>query len=866
MGRPFVGATGDEIERNLESNDLPERNEIYFTNLFRDYRGKDYKWTQEDLERDQEELLDELTAVNPDIVVTFGRWATRWFLGDVDMDGTQGIPWQSAPGVIRPEGVVVFPIIHPAAGMHNPEMSPYVVSGFHELKRFLDGKLEPRELYDDPHPDPHYEEITTPARLLEVTRDWPEGQGVLVGIDTEGWPSKPWSLQFSTQPGEAFLLRAGTDNIRRETLRSFFRLAHRRRIRPIFHSALHDLPMARLLDPDGEGLDGLEFDDTMVMAYLLQIVPQGLKASCLRECGMKMMEYKDVVGDKQNELARDYLTWLWDLEMVNHEAEQQKEFDKRLTEWWTDKRGKLHQGRRIRTLPKLPQSALLKAAARIMGSKRPAELWEDQVEDIKVAGYHHLGSLPVATLDYVSPAISIPYGSRDADGTVRLRDRYSRRIDEMGLREVYNLELATYPILERMQRIGLKPNLEHFAVLSQTLQVEIDKLADILRATTGNPEFNANSGDQVAAHLFGELGIEEIKMTRGGRGSTNDKILEALEHEHPEFPVITDIRRYREFYKLKNTFVDRMPDYVNRWPFDGRVHTTIRSTRVVTGRLAAADPNVLAQPEYGKWAEEFKRGWIAGEGHTLCAWDESQIELRGLAHLSQDPTLLAIYRGEMKNPDGSLIDLHAKTAQRIFGGDIEKYMHKGPGRLAAKAINFGIPMGMTEKGLSVELRKNGVDADEDTARRWLDDTLDLYVGVRAYMEARIKDAERHGYVRSLSGRIRYIGGIRSREERVRAEAQRFAFSTPIQESATFIMKQAEVRVWNEVLPYFWDRGVWVEPLIQIHDALKFEIDTGYEHELNVLVSDVMTHVPKGFSVPLAVEGEYGPTFANMKGF
>jgi DNA polymerase-1 len=275
---------------------------------------------------------------------------------------------------------------------------------------------------------------------------------------------------------------------------------------------------------------------------------------------------------------------------------------------------------------------------------------------------------------------------------------------------------------------------------------------------------------------------------------------------------------------------------------------------------------MLAQPEYGKWAKEFQRGWVADDGHSVCVWDESQIELRGLAHLSQDPVLLSVYRGELRNPDGSYIDLHAKLAHRIFGGDIKTFMHKCPQRLAAKAINFGLPMGMSCRGLSVELRKNGVDANEDTAQEWLDETFDTYKGVRRYMDERIDEARRNGYVRCLSGRIRYIGGIRSRNDRVREEAERFAFSTPIQESATFIMKQAEVTVWNSVLPYFWKRGVWVEPLLQVHDSLKMECERGVEHELHTLMVDAMTRVSKSFSVPLSVEGEFGPTFADCKPF
>ena len=309
--------------------------------------------------------------------------------------------------------------------------------------------------------------------------------------------------------------------------------------------------------------------------------------------------------------------------------------------------------------------------------------------------------------------------------------------------------------------------------------------------------------------------------------------------------------------KLKGTFVDALPDYVARYPHDGRVHATFRTTRVVTGRLAASDPNVLAQPEHGQFAPDFKRGWVAEPGHVLCQWDESQVELRGLAHLSQDSVLLHAFRNG--------IDLHATWPQRIFGvapKDQDKHKH----RLPAKAINFGIPMGMSCKGLSVELRKNGVDADEETAQEWLDDTMSLYKGVAAFMATSAEEARQNGYIRCLSGRIRYIGGIRSHDERVRAEAERFSYSTKIQESATYIMKQAEATVFEGILVPWWRQGRWVEPLLQVHDCLKMEVEEGLEGELNLQMTEAMTSVPHGFSVPLAVEGERGYNMADMEKF
>lgn len=465
-----------------------------------------------------------------------------------------------------------------------------------------------------------------------------------------------------------------------------------------------------------------------------------------------------------------------------------------------------------------------------------------------------LGDMPLASLSDVPFAEALHYSCRDADATCRLKPRLWERITAMGLEDVYRLELSTYHLIDRMMMVGIKPDLARFASFSFRLQGEIEELQVRLDRATGIAAFNANSHHQVRALLFDTYGLPEAKRTPGGDASTNDIILEALEREygvqHPAIPLIRD---YRETYKLKNTFVDRIPDFVERYPFDGRVHATFRTTRVVTGRLAASDPNLLALPEHGDLAYLFKYGWIADDGHVLGAWDESQIELRVLAHLSRDPVLLAAYR------DG--LDLHAALAVRIFGGKPDDHK-KGTGRLAAKAINFGIPMGMQSQGLCLQLRKNGLlDVDEDDAQRWLDETAAMYKGVAKYKDLRIAEARRTGYVRCLSGRVRYVGGIHSWDRAVKAENERFAFSTPIQEGAQWIMKQAEAHLWTE-LRQLWAKGYWVEPLMQVHDALKLEMEDGLQHHMNKVMRRCMIEaVGHNLCVPLEVEGEWGYNLA-----
>lgn len=1166
-GRVFVGPTGQELERHLDANDLPPRQEWFLTNLYRIYGGKEFEYGAADLERDEPYLLTELEEVCPELIVTLGRTASRYFLGDVDLDSVQGIPFYLPPQAkfnMLGASTVVLPITHPAAGLRNSEISPYVVQGFKQLAAYLAGQIEARILFDDPFVDKEqYVEIATKDDLERAFHGY--AYGAAISLDTEGYPHAPWSLQFSSQPGLAYLIRAS----RRELLTRFVELASQGGRRLVFHSALHDLGMMRVMGIPWHG----DFDDTMVMAYLLQLEPQGLKQSCLRHCNMQMDSYDDILGDMSNDLVRQYLTWLWDVESADYEDACHDELIRLQTTPYIDARGKEHSGRRIRRPPILPKSPLLKAVSRVLQSKEPRKLWLGQIEDVQVEGYHRMGPLPEATLDYVAPARAIHYGCRDADGTTRLLPEYSRRIDSLGLRAVYNLELSTYPLIDRMQHIGLKPDLEHFARLSTTLGGEIARLREDLATHTGRSGFNANSGDQVADYLFNTLNLQEMKLTRSGRGSTNDKILEALEHEHPEHPVIATIREYRETYKLKNTFTDRLKDHVNRWPYDGRIHATFRTTRVVTGRLAASDPNILAMPKHGKFAKEFRRGWICDDGHLMGSWDLSQIELRVAAHLSQDPVMLAIYRGERRNPDGSLIDLHAALAHRIFGVDpklqddskhrlpakcfhpdtevltkagwkkileiypgeeivqafprqdgqvrmewvvptqvfsqrhesgklihlknegidirvtpdhrmlvwrqdgdwdvvmpdevpraarwanagilndghpkgdekllrlavatqadghftpsghivwgfskqrkIERlrqmlvvadvpfseqtkhyatapkpvtefkisrehtrsikrlltdektlpwrwlllrpaermavldeaqfwdsYIRKGgrsysfssvpaqnahvlqamaaiTGRktrlvttprihdltvrdratteggnasctemdyteevaclsvpssfvlvrdggiplICGQSINFGYWMGQTAKGLQVELRKNGIESSESDAQLWLDEADALYVGAIAYKTAKIAEVEKYGYTRCMDGRIRYIGGIWSKDERVREEAERFAFSTPIQAGAQTVMKTNEAALWRDIICPLHRQGMWIEPLVQIHDDLVLEMQTDIIKDISQRMVRCMTESYKGLSVPIKTSSSAGLNWADMK--
>lgn len=866
-GRPFSGATGKELDRFFDGSRLPHRSEIFVSNWIREWPGEDVDFTQADFDRDEPALIEEIQRVQPTLIVCLGRNITRWFLGDVDLEDVHAFQWYLPIDSPRralfadPAQVVVAAGYNPAAGFRSPELSSAVAYDFAQLEAYLSGDLAARVLYDDPYLQPAYTEIISQLTLDRVLST---SNGVIeFASDTEGWPMKPWSVQISNQAGTAGIIR------RKDLIKNFAARVNQnpRDYHFTFHAALHDLGMFRVFGID---VRRLRFDDTSIMSYNLQLEPPGLKPLCVRWNGMAMQSFDDVMGDVSTEIAQDWLLSCTGMEELEYAERCQAEFDRLTTTPYVDAKGKLKPGRKLRVLPKLPKTDLHKALERSLRSKTPRKLWDNQVIDHHVAAKPKYGTMWEATLDHIDPEKALFYAGRDADGTGRLKPKLWERIVANNLQDIYHADLGTVLLIDRMQQIGIKPDLPHFAKLSTDLEVELieirARLAEQLVAAGAYDldsafAFNCNSTYQVGELLYQHFALPVLKETRDGDPSTNDKILEALE-KAPDTPdaarkIISDVRYFRETYKLKYTFCDEIPNYVNRWPFDGRIHASFRITRISTGRLAASDPNLLAMPKYGKFAGRFREGFVSGDGRVLGSWDLSQIELRVLAHLSQDPVLLDAYRRGL--------DLHAILAQRLFGGTVAQYALKefGEQRRNAKVINFMIPMGCTAVGLCLELKKNGSDVNEDDAQRWLDETMALYTHVPFFQQEKIAEARRLGYVTDIRGRRFYLGGIRSSHKATRAESERQAGALPIQASAQEVMKVAEAAVW-EMIVRRQDAGQWIEPILQIHDDLIPEMDDRIVFDVNRDMIDAMTKVPAHMlSVPIETSGDYGRCWGEM---
>jgi uracil-DNA glycosylase family 4 len=466
----------------------------------------------------------------------------------------------------------------------------------------------------------------------------------------------------------------------------------------------------------------------------------------------------------------------------------------------------------------------------------------------------------ILPLEKVEHKKMVNYAGEDADATFQLAPILKARIHAAGLSEIYEIDRRCLPIYARMEQVGMPLDPEHFATFKTSLEEELEIRTHILQMEY--PDLNPGSPDQVAEIMYEHLKIPGGKKTASGkRFSTNDKILQALADAHPFVQAIID---WREVAKLKGTFVDNLPSYC-RPAGDGsgvRLHYRLLPTRVVSGRLAAKDPNVLALPKHSDLGKRFRAGFRTIDHRRFGSWDLNQVELRVLALDSASDTLRTLF-----NEGG---DVHARTAEKIFG--VAPSLQDGSlHRLPAKAVNFGIPMGMTERGLAEQMRKNkyawpelqGVkfhspkkllEAQAEVCQTWIQTTIADW-GIGPYLESKVQQARDYGFVTDRWGRRRYLASVLSPNKMTRLEAERMAQSFPIQAGARGFYKQIIVRVWREVILPMKKEGYYVEPILDIHDDLLLEFDVTLSEFMQTVVTDIFDKTFTGLAVPITCKGK-----------
>jgi DNA polymerase-1 len=394
------------------------------------------------------------------------------------------------------------------------------------------------------------------------------------------------------------------------------------------------------------------------------------------------------------------------------------------------------------------------------------------------------------------------------------------------------------PVLARMEQAGVAIDVPYLKQMSAELAGSIATLEQQIYDLVGH-QFNLNSTKQLAQVLY-----EELKLPTSRRGqtgySTDADTLEELRPRHPIAGLLLD---YRQLVKLKSTYVDALPLMVN--PRTGRVHTSFNQIGAATGRLSSAEPNLQNIPIRTDLGKQVRRAFVAGEpGCVLLAADYSQVELRILAHVTQDENLLDSFRQER--------DIHAATASQILGVPLAQV--DADQRRMAKTVNFGVLYGMSDYGLATQL---GLARAE--AKAFIESYFARYPTVQRYLDETKRQCRDQGYVTTLLGRRRYIPEINTPNYQIRSQAERTAINMPIQGTAADIIKVAMIRIDRALL----DRGLRARMLLQVHDELVFEVPEGELDDVRPLVVGLMESAFP-MTVPLKVETSTGQNWEELK--
>ncbi|MCH2101478.1 MAG: DNA polymerase I [Planctomycetes bacterium] len=448
------------------------------------------------------------------------------------------------------------------------------------------------------------------------------------------------------------------------------------------------------------------------------------------------------------------------------------------------------------------------------------------------------------TMDLVPiPAVS-EYACEDADATWQLGQKLKEELGESRDADqqiLTDLELPLLPVLERMEAHGIALDKKILRNLDRNLEKRQAKLEKIVHDEAGEP-FNLNSPKQLGPILFEKLVIQDIVgVKRVGKTKTGYKTDAATLERYSGVPIVNALMEYRQITKLRGTYLEALPRYVH--PETGRIHTSFNQAVAATGRLSSSDPNLQNIPIRTEAGREIRRAFIAPKDHSILAADYSQIELRLVAHMSQDPALIQAFR------DGA--DVHARTAALVFAdGNTEDVTPEMRSR--AKAINFGILYGMGPQRLARDL-----DISFTDARTFIDSYFKALPGVRAWIDQTLVTATEVGAVYTLFGRRRRVPDLASQDGRVRSNAENIAVNSPVQGSAADLIKMAMIAVDQRLQ----DEGLTAKMLLQVHDELVFECPNAELEQLQVLVREEMEGVCE-LSVPLHVDIGTGPNWAS----
>ena len=444
------------------------------------------------------------------------------------------------------------------------------------------------------------------------------------------------------------------------------------------------------------------------------------------------------------------------------------------------------------------------------------------------------------TMAQVAPEKACDYACADADMTGRLRGLLEEDLKKQGSLDLFSqVEVPLVPILVSMQRHGVALDSGALHEMSRDLNQQLGQLEASIYDLVGHA-VNINSPQQLSELLFNELQLPKTKRTKTGGYTTDANALEFIKDAHP---VIGKILEYRQVSKLKSTYVDALPELVN--PRTGRLHTSYNQTGSATGRISSSDPNLQNIPIRTELGREVRKAFVAENAPDwlLLSADYSQIELRVLAHLSQDAGLVEAFRLDE--------DIHSTTASLMYDVPVDRVTDDM--RRIAKVLNFGVVYGLSSFGISQQ-----TEFSPEEGQNFIETYFAKYPGIRGYIDSTKEQVRNEGYVSTPLGRRRYIPDIRASNYNVRQGAERAAINMPIQGGAADIMKLAMIRMYRRL----GEEGLRTKMLLQVHDELMFEVPVG---EVDALKEIVYEEMPNAFemAVPLKVDVKMGGTWGDM---
>lgn len=854
-GLPFVGLTGQLLLNCCRRIGLDMRG-ARIENVTRYIPLGDKGPTEADYERDLPDLIEVVQYVKPKFVLAMGKLAARAFIGNylskhgfpLEMDWINGLAFKHNEYGDWP--MIVVPIYHPSSGFYDTTAGA----------RFWTGLIQFRET----------------VRLGVEMHKWHPGMPAqsaanVVGLDTESINNGRDTWCYSWAKGE----RSGVVYPDAEDLSvsgPAFIDARFKRLPAVLHNA----------PADWNNLIGMgvrlptEVHDTMLMARVSQVEPGSLKALSRRYLGRARINYEDLISPHEAKLWRNYMIRAASCKGMKRPPKIKRVKQGRAPWELIQLEGAQSLATRVRALAKTA----------IGGSKSVRESWEKLHPLYSRRVEHEIGPPPVADLRAVPREEAEAYAIQDAVDTRDLYPIMRAKTQAIGAWGAYEVANGMNPMLAEMERGGLPVDKDRLSDLQAEMEAEIFKLDIKLKVIVGSRGFNGGSAQQVGQFLFGRLGIEAGKKTKGGADSTAVDVLESIrsrliarqaenrlrKSEARALVFLATLAEYRHVTKLKSTNVDTIWQYIGK---DGRVHPRLKtgtqsggstegeqSNPLVSGRYSMEAPNLLAFPAHSKWAKKCRSIFVAGEGRSILVIDLDQIEMRTMAERSGAAEMIRVFQaGE---------DIHSRTARHIFSCPVGSERTNIPGlvgneityRDASKILGFLLLYGGTAYGFAQQIGRRGLVIDEERAEELRSSWLKLYDGVEQFWRDRHKRAYKLGYAATNGGWRRYLPLLYSPSERHRAEAQRQAVNHEVQGDAAEVLKRGGAALLP-VVREFRQRGVYVQPMLCIHDEYDFEVESGAREEFERKAIEAMTGVVE-WRVPLRAKAAAGADWGSAE--